>query len=353
MQTFSLKLTVLSPVHIGTGEELTPFEYIIREKTLYRINLTALIGSLEEGARDELIGLVDRDSLAGVRKFIIENTDVGKHALYSAGVSDKCAAQYESKLGDTGHQLIINPFIRNGGTYNAFLPGSSLKGAIRTGVLNHMANSPGCRAHMRDPRDPRQIEQDIMDYKDGKEDPFRALRISDAVSAEPAATGVMELLNVKVDRLGNFTENLAVMMNEFLLPGLELECSLNIDTDLQNKSTHGAGVAYNIHINEIAEGCHNFYINNLEQEHGDFYEKEEEDICDFSNKIMEVSNEMGDNDFLIRVGRYSHFENVTIEKYRPKQKDRLAPRKGYGKTRFTARGFGITAPAGWVKCTLK
>ena len=41
----SVRLEVLSPVHIGTGELLDPLEYVMRKETedifLYRLDLTA------------------------------------------------------------------------------------------------------------------------------------------------------------------------------------------------------------------------------------------------------------------------------------------------------------------------
>lgn len=57
------------------------------------------------------------------------------------------------------------------------IPGSSLKGSIRTAILNAALDE----TYMRDklPRDDRRLQQELLDYKDAKQDPFHAVQIGD------------------------------------------------------------------------------------------------------------------------------------------------------------------------------
>jgi flagellar biosynthesis GTPase FlhF len=79
LQTFKIKLTTLSPVHIGTGDEYEPTNYVIKDDRLYSFNEHVVIEKLYE--RDASLPTDDKLSdmyalVAFFRKeadFIIEN----------------------------------------------------------------------------------------------------------------------------------------------------------------------------------------------------------------------------------------------------------------------------------------
>ena len=123
-----LKIRVLTPVHIGSGEEMTPLEYFIdRERGFFhRLNMNSLFQDekfrpfmntfINEAARRRNIGEIVRD-----------HSLLRRHILYSLPIS-----------AEARQPLLTNPanvktYIKSAG--RAFIPGSSLKGSILSAIL--------------------------------------------------------------------------------------------------------------------------------------------------------------------------------------------------------------------------
>jgi len=137
-QTYRLRCRTLTPVHIGTGEVLEPFNYHMQNSTLFVFNLSQFISSAEPKLRGEFLKIIDGNDIVGLRQFIRKHIDVEKYSLFRIKVTPEIAREYEVKKDDIRNQLLINPFIRNETTGMCYIPGSSIKGAIRTGVLNYV-----------------------------------------------------------------------------------------------------------------------------------------------------------------------------------------------------------------------
>ena len=123
-----MRLTVLSPLHIGSGSKLTPVDIYPTEDRVYVLDVERLFNDLQKLGVDleEILALLR--SPPGehyVWKGYIEeyHLNPSDYALYSLPVFDK--------PGKTSVQ--INEFIKSNG--RLYIPGSSLKGAIRTGVF--------------------------------------------------------------------------------------------------------------------------------------------------------------------------------------------------------------------------
>lgn len=50
-QINKLKLVVMTPVHIGIGEEIEPLGYVIKDKKFYRINFVKFIDFLKQNEK--------------------------------------------------------------------------------------------------------------------------------------------------------------------------------------------------------------------------------------------------------------------------------------------------------------
>ena len=122
------RIKVLTPVHIGSGEELTPLEYFIdRERGLFhRLNMNSLFQDdkfrpflntfISEATRRRNIGEIVRD-----------HSLLRRHILYSLPIS-----------AEARQPLLTNPanvktYIKSAG--RVFIPGSSLKGSILSAIL--------------------------------------------------------------------------------------------------------------------------------------------------------------------------------------------------------------------------
>ena len=135
MSHYRLKLTPLSPIHVGSGEMLEPYAYYLQDQRVHSISLPRLIERLSPIARDKYFRalaegpLQARDELSTIMRSLpvqeVSNwqaTSSEGFRTYTSNRSEKYTSKLEVRL------LPRNP-------QGAYLPGSSLKGALRTALL--------------------------------------------------------------------------------------------------------------------------------------------------------------------------------------------------------------------------
>ncbi|CAD84030.1 MULTISPECIES: type III-A CRISPR-associated RAMP protein Csm5 [Nitrosomonas] len=154
LDTQELVVSTLSPVHIGCGEDYEPTEYVVDTSgVLHRFNAGILPDLSDAGISSDILTILSNDEahteqLRAVHKVLSKYRDkiiplASVHVSMCTGVH----AHYKST------QDKKNDFNRNGverTSYQPFnqlpyLPGSSIKGAIRTAILNeHIAGNNPC-----------------------------------------------------------------------------------------------------------------------------------------------------------------------------------------------------------------
>jgi CRISPR-associated protein Csm5 len=150
MKTYRIKLTTLSPVHVGLGEDYEPTNFIIDSGTLYEFDEVALYQRLSPDEKRQFNSVVSQntpDMLFKVHAFVKRHTKAAiAAAINRVEVSGGIAADYEAKIGrmvqqegrgrgDTRKvfnqfQIMRTQYLPNIGM--PYIPGSSLKGAIST-----------------------------------------------------------------------------------------------------------------------------------------------------------------------------------------------------------------------------
>lgn len=135
----------LSPVHIGTGRNVEPFDYILDGNRYIRVNLDALVARLseEQAARlaewvseraDRMAALDDNQQLSELRREFNLLSFARDHAvdLRQALLADEELALYKGR-GAPDRSLQVREQLKEAnGT--PLIPGSSVKGAIRTAL---------------------------------------------------------------------------------------------------------------------------------------------------------------------------------------------------------------------------
>ncbi len=339
MQHYTLKCQILSPIHIGTDREIEPYEYVIRGNKFHRIHLEKWLLDLSEADQQRFSQLTDKGNLGEIRKFIADHVTPEKHALYSADVSPAIARTYADKFGDLQNRLIIHPFIRTDINHVSFIPGSSLKGAIRTAVVSEKAK----HSNLQQPKpgwEEFHFEEKVMNYQDAKTDPFRAIKIKDGYLAADA-TWIAEVKNVAKDKEDEL-KPISIQMFTELTWGkitnkvVAFETELSIDNELQAKK----GTSETIDLQQIIKACNAFYQDKLARD-DEFYRNS--GMEEFSTRL--VNESFDGNSFLVRVGRFSGVWSVTLDKYRNPRPPRG---RQWGKTKNVA---DEKYPMGWMKVT--
>lgn len=123
-----IKITTLAPVHIGNNNNLTRIDFYTKNSRFYRINFDSLIEDEElkndPKINDYLRRLEDGNDI----KNVLSEKILTKHILYDLPLSASCA-------GSVGNE--VKEFIKT--KNKVYIPGSSIKGAILSGVIYSVA----------------------------------------------------------------------------------------------------------------------------------------------------------------------------------------------------------------------
>lgn len=322
-----LILETLTPVHIGSGETIEPYEYIITDK-LYRINLRRFISSLNIKDKETFLKLSSSD-IVKTRKFIKEKANLSNIAEYSMSVSSDVKNIYGDKINDPNSQLSIQTFVKT--MERPFIPGSSVKGAIRTALLFSMADKPV--EYTRD------IEKYVFKFKDPKDDPFRVLKISDSL---PIDIRDMIVYTVKTySKKDKFTEHGYNILVEgtncdYIDKTVKISHEIKIDHDLKKINK------IDIDIDKIISSCNEFYKNVIQNELN-FYGSSKTSYAYDRYKMLEKmsSGIEKEKSFLIRFGWGSGFDSVTINLAKKMPVHKASRRLIHGEF-----------PIGWVKAKI-
>jgi hypothetical protein len=391
-----MTLTMLGPVHVGSGQLLGPMDYVVRQEKdgviwFYAIDAGRILGRMTDRQRVDLEAATRGGGglSAGLRRFVVANFDPAKHALWQCQADETLlrasqqgqqapAGRRDSGRRDSGpprgdrEPEAIPPSVlmmaRTGQRNDPYLPGSSIKGAIRTAWLWYRAGAgeprPGLATQAGQVRADI-FEAEVLGYRvqfgsgeggidttDPHADPLRSLRVRDA-QLGPDSNVIERVMLYE----GEGRPAREPMFCDATFSGLEDEQitaigQMTIYNELQThavpeglRSEAGRrwrwpkAVAEEIKAEKILEACRKFYLENLSREHERFY-KPNQYLRPIGEKLMALANQLRPNETLLRVGRFSHFENMTIRPYA----------EGGSRTRGLA---GALRPMGWVKMGLE
>lgn len=159
-------ITTLSPLVIKSGEELESHEYYLdeKEKKISIINFQSFLSNLPPLKIKEFESLCQAKRISvELRKFIKANWDK-KSYTRQIPVSDSFIKEYVEQFNNDSAELNVKLHAYSAG--KPIVPGSSLKGIIRTALGN--------QAYQHDKIDP--VKYDI------DKDPFRFLKVSDSAN---------------------------------------------------------------------------------------------------------------------------------------------------------------------------
>lgn len=211
LQSARLALTPLSPIHIGCGEDFDPTNYLIEDGTLYAFDPSR--ARLPDSLAKELGRLGERANLLAIQRFFREKRQYFKpHAEILIPVAPGLAAEYERQLGNvanleaSGKQVINQLAIERASHSNGlpYIPGSSFKGALRTGFLDRLNEGrpplPGERGSRANTWDSARIEARLL-QGDFATSPLRLVKPGDLMPADEVARQVLYAVNHKKDRV--------------------------------------------------------------------------------------------------------------------------------------------------------
>ncbi len=342
-KSYDVNLHILSPVHIGAGQELDPFSYFIKADNLVLFDLLKWMERYEN--KEELNEKMDSEDYIGLRAYIAENFNNDDAILNSIPVKDNTIIQrYKKAMRDRNseNQALINFMTRNEITRIPYIPGGSIKGAIRTAIGNRFVASAGVSA--ADVKNCYKTTCDRKIFGNPLKDPMKNLKISD-VSLSDAGSFIYEAqeFSYKPDKSptpkGGFEASAS-------LCELEAQVVIPLHFSLNNFSLLGTNIDLSLMVNIL----YDFYITKFKDEYKKFYHSAK-NIQQAMAYINKEALNLKTNETFIRIGRFSHVECMTFDGVRkPKTRWKNDKPLPWGTTRTLANGI---YPFGWVKLEFK
>jgi hypothetical protein len=287
--------------------------------------------------------MMEADNFAAVRTFIAKNIKAKDFALVSVDIDcPKLIGTYHNAIErqDPRNQVLIRPTIRNEIDGHPYIPGSSVKGAIRTALANCFVKKAGVTS-----ADDRRTKG-MPDYNEkifGRimDDPMRWLKIGDVplddassviieaqeISRNPDKTptpkGFFEVIRGFSQTRKTMTSRLSFSLAAFHLHGQTVDAAYIIDS------------------------LNRFYIPKFKEEYKKFYTLiAEEKVRLVLDPVREQIESMKTNAALMRIGHFSHIECVTLDEVRRPitRRDKSGKPLPWGTTRTLANGLH---PFGW------
>lgn len=263
-----------------------------------------MLDRLTPREQERLNVCIERD-LTGLRRFVREHFDP-EIAEYSAAASPRFRDVYEKNLDRSANQLIVSPFIRSMGA--PFIPGSSLKGALRTALLDALIPTPITerRAHTLEARTLGYMNPQ-RDRPNIPRDPLKGLRVSDV--ALPAQDIAAERVETRAKQAGGLQDLSIQTLQEVsasVVTGRECTLSgeVRILPDFLNRETERLkqGPSW------LAKACNAFYRDRVLAAEERYFKG----VRPVEKVYETIRSAIGPDDFLIRLGWGSGRNSVSL-----------------------------------------
>ncbi|WAM36184.1 type III-A CRISPR-associated RAMP protein Csm5 [Caldicellulosiruptor acetigenus] len=383
------EIEVLTPTIIGGQDKIQSFEFVKDGDYLYFINFDRL---LEENLfKESFIDELSRGLSTGGRDFNI------KDVLARYNIDFKNSSKYKLKLeGVKRLSKEVVPFVKSAGRF--YIPGSSLKGAIRSFVTkalnrnfiqlyeNDLSSAYQKTLNSADRRnsvDPKYVSKDAEEkiFATPYESPFKHLKISDSdfVSSENAGVYEIKVMNICGGQVKWFAgrsneddpDRAVSIIAEGIKPGAKLIGSIKIEKDFVEGNQVVRGIKEKIGVNATATSPTEFLADVLKAVSKDYIQREinfytrykQAQIVSEYQKLLNVLNSLDKNQFLIQIGfstgylsktvgiffNKNHFEKLAKVDRQSKIYPELFPKT----RRLVFKNGQVWTVPGWIKVTIK
>lgn len=308
-----VRLHILSPVHIGCDDVYEPTGFVIDEEKRKLIAFDPLdfIKSLSPQDRQTFSAYCMQgniSSIVNIYKFMSRKRVNGREIDVASDLVSHYTQVRNLPTNNEGKiRQELNKFSIYRTAYNPYnnmpyIPGSSIKGALRTAYLSKLAKDNGISGRRDRAKD---LEIELLGGSFDK-DPFRMMKVSDFLHVGNAKAKIVYAVNKK-KRQSKFEALGPFQILESIIDGTIFEGFINL-----NKPGQTAGIKKPIEIPELLKAVHNFYGSIVNEESKVTNEINSGRIVD--NRISEkFKDKLGKTVFLLRVGRHSGAEAVTLE----------------------------------------
>ena len=312
-QTFDCYIKTVSPVHIGCDEVYEPTGFVIDKnaKQLIAFDPFEFFQSLEDQEIDKFSKICRKgtiESIIEIYKFFENKQAQGKHVDVCEGFLEnyKKTLQLanEKNRGKIGNEL--NSFTIHRTAFNTidqrpYIPGSSIKGSLRTAYLNYLAGIKKVRTQKgRDAAG--KLEESLLSGSFAS-DPFRLVKVSDFMPVGDVKTRIIYAVNKK-KKPSKYESSGPPQIIEVIQTGAAFKGKITVE------KAHDSIPS----IKKEDQIRFSILLNSAEQ----FYNTEKTKENNIFKKLGIPENEIfkEENSYPIRIGKHCGAESITIEGYR-------------------------------------
>lgn len=388
MATYIFKAQALTPIHVGCGTEINPTEFFIKGKLinnkphneLFRFNPNEVLSNLNPEEAERFMQISQRSDLKEIQRFLKSKVE-HKNDLDKIDVSSEFAEEFNRKFSNPDNSFRVDMMPRNMHNGQVYIPGSSIKGAIRTAVVNYFTNiNEKTRNHVQLavneetylPKKSKILEEKALNHSQSQteKDVFRLIDIEDATIPQNST---------RIDRASNFnpknpgSEKIQIWLERLksradsikTVPKFDIK--LHIDEKAMNHEGVKNTLGRIIDFQTIINSCNKFFWGRFEAEGDKFYgrqtnSKHWQEIRNLFNAGKEIIDpstpkwcDENQNKFriILRIGHFSHFECLSVDSLRQTKNPRthLMIDEGETRTRCIMSNGMQPMPFGWLVMT--
>jgi CRISPR-associated protein Csm5 len=303
-------IRILSPVHVGCDEVYEPMGFVVDE-------MTATLTAFDPLDFFRALPTPDREWYASISRkgTIVSLLELykfmkGKHFPgHVVRMSKGLVEHYRQTLSMTGDERKIQQELNNFAiartafnphSNRPYIPGSAIKGALRTAYLNHLAKGKTVKDDHGDRHAAQTLEKQLLQYDKLEKDPFRLLKVSDFMPVQ-ATTKIVYAVNEKKTS-SNFPPRGPYQILEIIEPGAVFMGTVTIE----NRYTKEADIKQPLTAAALFESVDAFYTAEMQRE---------------KDQLQGVGlpfpkTDYPDSGWPLRIGRHSGAESVTIKDHR-------------------------------------
>jgi CRISPR-associated protein Csm5 len=363
MTVYRFRAQAVTPIHVGSGAEIDPGEFLLRDGQLLHFNPSAVVSDLDDEDRRRFMALANRADLKELQAFFRSHCDPGRHGRGWIDASEAFQVEFARKANNPDNRFQVKLMPRNPHTGAVYLPGSGIKGAIRTAVVNEFTNilptgeavrqeywqavrTEEEKMQSRDPgMPPAKLRQKVADkqgrileeaalnrrFSKTERDVFRLIEVAD-IELPADSTRIDRIYNwnpKKPDSQGIqiWGERLKSRADgeapEFIV-------SLHIDERAMRHEAVARQLGRQVDIETIAGACNGFYWGRMVAERDKFFKTPEgkstqtqlaiyralTHVFDKNPQGQPLAKSLSWPNILLRVGRFSQFESLSVDNLR-------------------------------------
>lgn len=339
IESKAVQITTLSPVQLGSGDDFYPTNYVITDdgwlhhfdelalSYALKGNLSKLSNALESQRGDDMILSIQRL----IREY---SKDLSKLAFYSLPVSQGFLTFYKSRIGqiaqrETGNRRVVNrlqisrTFIHPH-KHVPVIPGSALKGAIRTAIVNDLAQHElaELKRLASDRQGSKKVQEKVLSYSRVNEDPMKFFKVSDAEYQHSyLPTEIMFSVSRKRKPKANYEPAEGVSTYMEVISPYRFQ-AFTSDLRFVEAFDHKQNTAIPTSFAEVAKVCNAYYLPKLKFELEQLsqeanyldsdYVKAVNDLLASEWETMLKANKI----FVLRLGKFSGAQDKTLDDLR-------------------------------------